>query len=123
MAFKDISFTGSQVPARLTQHLAESKPILGVSSSQRSQRLFGPLLKAYASALQSKINGSGDMSGEDKAFFTSASVLERGVPLEMQDPYTNVRAFALSDAIQKEKSSFSSTDEDSFIKKALITRV
>lgn len=95
---------------------AMSKPLLEAKSTTRSQRFFGPLIKSYALALRSKIGGSGDMSGEDKAFFTSTSILQRGVPLSMQDSYTNGRIFSISDVMQEEKCPLFSTDGHSFVR-------
>lgn len=56
------------------------------------------------------------MSGDDKAFFTSTSILQRGVPLSMQDSYTNGRIFTLSDTMQEEKCPLFSTDGHSFVR-------
>ncbi|KAK2759271.1 hypothetical protein CKAH01_16687 [Colletotrichum kahawae] len=78
-------------------------------------RSYGPLFKAYALALRSKISGAGDMYDDDKAFFTSTS-MQRGVPLRMHEAYTNGRIFTLSDVIQNGPSPVLSEDGPSFVK-------
>ncbi|KAL2275028.1 hypothetical protein FJTKL_02569 [Diaporthe vaccinii] len=81
----------------------------------RLHRSFGPLFKAYAFALRSKImGGAGDMSSDDQAFFTSTS-MQGGVPMKMHDAYINSRVFALADAIQTERSPTLSEGGHSFV--------
>lgn len=82
--------------------------------AKRLQRSFGPLLRAYAFALRSKImGGAGDMSGDDQAFFTSTS-MQRGVPIKMHDAYINARVFSLADSMQTERSPTLSESGNSF---------
>lgn len=90
-------------------------PPTNMLKPKRWQPSYGPLFKAYAFALRSKITGTGDMSGEDKAFFTSTS-MQRGVPLNMHDAYTNARIFALANVMQNEKSPVLREDGDSFVR-------
>lgn len=85
-------------------------------SAKRLQRSFGPLFKAYAFALRAKISGgASDMSSDDQAFFTSTS-MQRGVPMKMDDAYTNARVFSLADCIQSDRSPTLSESERSFVR-------
>lgn len=84
-------------------------------SSKRLQRSFDPLFKAYAFALRAKVmGGAGDLSHDDQAFFTSTS-MQGGIPMKMHDSYINSRVFALSDAIQIERSPILSEGGHSFV--------
>ena len=48
------------------------------------------------------MGGTGDLAGDDQAFFTSTS-MQSGVPMMMHDAYIDVRVFSLADAIQTER--------------------
>ncbi|CAG7559065.1 unnamed protein product [Fusarium equiseti] len=78
-------------------------PEISAKYAKRMQRSFGPLFRAYALALRSKImGGTGDLAGDDLAFFTSTS-MQSGVPMKMHDAYINARVFSIADSIQTER--------------------
>lgn len=54
---------------------------------------------------------SGDISGTEKALFTSTS-MRRGVPIAMHDAFTNGRVFALADGMQDPRSPLASDGSD-----------